>query len=166
MDKLKQLTNRINSQSKRIRKLNQKLARIETYRKYYQKHRLDKVIEREKTKSSFCGEMKRATKVLSHFRKNFFISNISKSRTKKRYIGLFTHVEMQRLRKFLNENHKNEYFAYRYKNYSVNKNKGFFLLTNKEKHKLKRMLNPAPIKFIHEAQIGENKSLQNDKVVI
>jgi len=98
------LQNRLDSQSKRIEKMHSKLAQIVTNQRYYINKRLPGILQRAKIRSTFTNEYKRVKNILSTFGKEHFVI-ISTSKNgdikKRRYIGMFTHVEMQRLRRFL-----------------------------------------------------------------
>lgn len=101
---LRNLQDRLDSQSKRIRKIHTKLANIIENHRYYVSKRLPKVIERENSRIGFTKEFNRAKTILRAFGKeNFVMTSTSKNADmrKDRYIGMFTHVEMQRLRRLL-----------------------------------------------------------------
>lgn len=137
------LVKRLDSHSKRIRKINHHVSNIENYRKSYERHRLSGVIKREKVKYGFSVAVSKAIKLLGVVRKNFSLDSTSKNNNLKhrRHLGLFTNSEMRRLRQFLATNHKNEYFLYRYKNYAKCKGKSMLFLTTNEKQKLRWNLN-------------------------
>ena len=104
---IKLLNDRLDSQSKRINKLQSKLAQTLVNQRYYMQKRLPLVLERERAKIGFSEALRRAEQVLRVFDKNrlFLMSNSrNKELKKERYIGMFTHVEMQRLRNLLAKN--------------------------------------------------------------
>lgn len=102
---LQDLENRINSQSKRINKLQQKLNQIVNNQRYYINKRLPDILKREKAKADFVDVYKHATNILKAFTEKDKISFLSKSKDPElketRYIGLFTNGEMYKLRLFL-----------------------------------------------------------------
>jgi hypothetical protein len=54
---------------------------------------------------------------------------------------MFTHVEMERLRRLLDIDHSHDYFLYRKENYENLKDKHVVLLNENEKRKLHHILN-------------------------
>jgi tRNA U38,U39,U40 pseudouridine synthase TruA len=104
MKDYKYFKNRLDSQSRRIEKLQSKLAQIISNHRYYVQKRLPAVLEREQTKVRFSVVLKKAEQVLRSFGKHHF-TLLSKSKDSQkrqdRFVGLFTHVEMQRLRRLL-----------------------------------------------------------------
>lgn len=101
---LNYIKQRLNSHSKRIEKVHSKLAQIIENQRYYINKRLPGILERAKVRGTFTNEYKRVKEILSTFGKEHFVivSNSKNGNLKKqRYIGMFTHVEMQRLRRFL-----------------------------------------------------------------
>lgn len=103
------IKNRLDSQSRRIEKMHSKLAQIVENQRYYINKRLPGILERAKVRGTFTNEYKRVKEILSTFGKeNFIIVSNSKNGNlkKQRYIGMFTHVEMQRLRRFLEKDRR------------------------------------------------------------
>lgn len=103
------LTNqRLDSHSRRISKLQDKLAQIISNQRHYLKFRLPDVLKKEKARTSFATELNQARILLKSLNKQrfTFLSNSKdEEKRKNRYIGMFTHVEMQRLRNLLGINH-------------------------------------------------------------
>lgn len=98
--------NRLDSQSRRIEKLQRKLAQIQVNHRYYINKRLPDVLKREKAKIQFSVLLQKAERLLRAFGKtNLAITSNSKDPEKRqqRSVGLFTHVEMQRLRRLLTQ---------------------------------------------------------------
>lgn len=110
------IKHRLNSQSRRIKKFRTKLDQIISNQKHYIQKRLPQVIARARAHASFTNELERARKILSAFGRDQF-SVVSRSKDKKkreqRYVGLFTHVELQRLRRLLETDHSYTYRFYR-----------------------------------------------------
>lgn len=101
---IRRLNDRLDSQSNRISELNTKLSNICNNQKHYLSKRLPKVLEREEARSGFVNEYNKVKTILKEFGKQrFFVASNSKNPDlkKQRYIGMFTHVEMQRLRRLL-----------------------------------------------------------------
>jgi hypothetical protein len=141
---IKLLNQRLNSHSQRIHKLQDKLAQILSNHKHYLKIRLPDVLKREKARARYSAELDQARNLLKSLNKKrfTFLSN-SKDEEKRRnrYIGMFTHVEMERLRRLLDIDHSHDYFLYRKENYENLKDKHVVLLNENEKRKLHHILN-------------------------
>lgn len=139
----KLLNQRLNSQSKRIRKLQEKLSQIISNQKHYLKIRLPDVLKREKIRVNFAAELEQARKLLKSLNKQrfTFLSNSKDAEKRKnRYIGMFTHEEMLRLRRFFNIDHSTDYLLYRKDSYEKTKDRHVLFLNEKEKRKLKYIL--------------------------
>lgn len=140
------LNQRLNSQSQRIRKLQEKLSQIISNYKHYLKYRLPDVLKREKARVNFAAELYQARNLLKSLNKQrfTFLSNSkNEEKRKQRYIGMFTHIELQRLRRLLDIDHSIDYILYRKENYKNLKNKHVVLLDEDEKRKLKYILTKA-----------------------
>lgn len=130
---------RLDSQSKRITKLQEKLAQILSNQKHYLKVRLPDVLKREKVRVNFAAELEQARKLLKSLdKKRFtFLSNSkNKEKREQRHIGMFTQIELQRLRRLLDIDHSYDYFLYRKENYDKLKDRHVILLNEQEKRKL------------------------------
>lgn len=137
------LNERLDSQSKRIRDLQEKLSQIISNNKYYAKHRLPDVLKREKAKVSFSTELNKARVILKSLGKNrFMFASNSKDPKKReeRYIGMFTHLEMTKLRRFLESDLSLMYTLYRAKQYKHLKDKQLLFITTEEAVKLHNFL--------------------------
>lgn len=140
---IKLLNQRLDSHSRRINKLQDKLAQIISNQKHYLKLRLPDVLRKEKTRVAFSAELDHARKLLRSLDKQrfTFLSNSKdEEKRKNRYIGMFTHVEMGRLRRLLDIDHSFDYILYRKDNYKNLKDKHVLLLDEGEKRKLKYIL--------------------------
>lgn len=139
---IKLLNQRLNSQSKRIRNLQKKLTQILSNQKHYLKIRLPDVLKREKRKVEFSQELQKAKRVLKTFGKNTF-SFLSKSKDinkrNERHIGLFTYIEMQRLRQFLKTSHSQDYVLYKHQK-GILKDRHLIFFTENEIKKLRNLL--------------------------
>ena len=140
---IKLLNQRLNSQSLRIRKFQEKLAQIVSNQRHYLKLRLPNVLKKEEARVNFATELTQARKLLKSLGKQrfTFLSNSkNEEKRKSRYIGMFTHEEMQRLRRLLDIDHSIDYLLYRKENYKNLKDKHVLLLDESEKRKLKYIL--------------------------
>lgn len=161
---IKRLHDRIDSQSKRINKLQKKLAQIISNQGHYLRVRLPNVLKNEERKATFSEQLKKAETILKAFNRNN-LSFVSTSKdTKKRNsrsIGLFTHTEMQRLRRFLDSDHRHDYNLYRADKNPNLKNKQLLFFTKSESAKLKNFLK---IKRITKDSISEKSDLLSSQV--
>lgn len=141
---IKLLNQRLDSHSRRIKKLSDKLSQIVSNQQHYLKLRLPDVLKREKTRASFSHELILARQLLKSLNKQrfAFLSNSkNEEKRKDRYIGMFTHIEMQRLRRLLDVDHSIDYLLYRKENYADLKGKHVLFLDEKEKNQLRYLLN-------------------------
>lgn len=137
------LSQRLDSQSRRINKLQDKLAQILSNHEHYLKIRLPAVLKREEARTCYSQELYQARLLLKSLNKQRFVflsNSKDKEKRTQRFIGMFTHVELQRLRRLLNVDHSFEYMLYRKDGYEKLKNKHILMLDEKEKRKLEYLL--------------------------
>jgi hypothetical protein len=134
------LPERLESLSKRIRKVGRKIDNVISSHDHYIKKRLPSVLKRQKIKDSM---FKSYASLMKQFKKNKFIQLSSHNRLRR--VGLFTWVEMRRLRNLLKAYHSFDYHLLNIfqKNSKLpcQKRRHLVLLTDYEIHKLKRWLN-------------------------
>lgn len=104
--KLKYLPEKFDCLSRRITKQNKKIDNVIDSHQYYIAKRLPFVLKHQKEKKDLWKEYQNVKNFLKRFRKQHFVT-MSPSKNpnlrKERYIGLFTHVEMTKLRRFLSK---------------------------------------------------------------
>lgn len=137
---IKRLNERLDSQSLRIKSLRNKIGLIISNHKYYVNKRLPSVLKRERAKMKFSRALERMTQLLNKQKLPLAAKQRESQRDKPRYIGFFTHVEMQRLRRFLAGDHSRDYMLYRSGRYDSLKNKHLVFLKTNELRKLRKTL--------------------------
>lgn len=139
------IKNRLDSQSKRIRALNDHIMQNISNQRYYLNKRLPNVLKKERARQSFTDAFKKTKVLLGLFTKRQVGYLTKKTRDsqndKPRYIGLFSNVEMHRLRQFLLGDHSQDYMLYRGNSYKKHKNKHLAFFTTSEIRRIRRLVN-------------------------
>ena len=141
---IRYLSKRINSLSGRMRQLHKRIADIVSSRRHYLKYRLPGVLENEKAKIQTLKDFLNLASRLKKLKIVAFHLQGHQKQGRQRYIGIFTHVEMTRLKNLLEKYHQFDYpfmqALQRNTKYPKLKRKGLIFLTKSQKSKLKRFL--------------------------